>query len=112
MVFMQIPQYTMHNVFVSEPCNKFHSENGDDEKEWNDLVQKEAAAVWLGNQTLSYARKHPEDPRVPEALHLVVRATRYACGYADDGNISKSAFMLLHKKYPNSEWTKKTPYWF
>jgi NitT/TauT family transport system substrate-binding protein len=26
--------------------------------------------------------------------------------------VSKEAFQLLHKKYPQSEWTKKTPYWF
>ncbi|HXN24676.1 MAG TPA: hypothetical protein VOA41_18235 [Candidatus Dormibacteraeota bacterium] len=22
------------------------------------------------------------------------------------------AFKLLHKRYPTSEWTKRTPYWF
>jgi len=88
------------------------SESAVAEKEWSQLVALDHAPVWLGKQTLAYAKAHPDDARVPEALHLVVRATRYACTYTDPGNMSKSAFSLLHKKYPKSEWTKKTPYWF
>jgi hypothetical protein len=67
---------------------------------------------WLGAQTLAFARQHPEDPRVPVALYLVVRATRYGCTDAQTGGFSKRAFDLLHGRYPNSEWTKKTPYWY
>jgi hypothetical protein len=70
------------------------------------------APNWLGAQTLAFAQQHPQDPRVPEALYLVVRATRYGCGDTKTGQYSKSAFDLLHRSYPNSEWTKKTPYWF
>lgn len=81
-------------------------------REWEDLGKIDGAPAWLGNQTFLYAKAHPDDPRVPEALHLVVRATRYACSYSDTASISKSAFTLLHRKYPKSEWTKKTPYWY
>jgi len=42
----------------------------------------------------------------------VVRATRYGCTDKETVNYSKAAFDLLHKRYPNSEWTKKTPYYF
>jgi hypothetical protein len=70
------------------------------------------APDWLGAQTLAFARQHPQDPRVPEALHLVVRATRYGCTDDKTSNFSKRAFDLLHRRYPTSEWTKKTPYWF
>ncbi len=70
------------------------------------------APDWLGAQTLAFAQKHPQDPRVPEALHLVVRATRYGCTDDKTGDFSKRAFDLLHQRYPNSEWAKNTPYWF
>ena len=49
---------------------------------------------------------------VGEALHLVVRATRYGCLDADSGNYFRRAFTLLHKRYPRDPWTRKTPYWF
>jgi len=67
---------------------------------------------WLGAETLAYAAAHPDDPRVPEALHLTVRATRYGCTGDGAAKISKSAYDILHKKYPDDTWTKKTPYWF
>lgn len=71
-----------------------------------------AAPDWLGAQTIAFAQAHPQDPRVPEALYLVVRATRYGCTDDKTGDFSKRAFDLLHGHYPNSEWAKKTPYWF
>jgi hypothetical protein len=54
----------------------------------------------------------PDDPRAPEVLHLAVRATRYGCTDNGTGSRSQAAFALLHRKYTNSEWAKKTPYWF
>jgi hypothetical protein len=61
---------------------------------------------------IEWANKSPDDPRVPEALHLAVRATRYGCADDETGPLSKAAFQLLHRKYPGSEWAKKTPYWY
>jgi len=61
---------------------------------------------------LEWANANPNDQRVPEALHLAVRATRYGGSDKKTGSWSKSAFEMLHQKYPHSEWTKKTPYWF
>ena len=71
-----------------------------------------AGPDWLGAQTIAYARAHPEDPRVPEALHLVVRATRYGCKDGNTGDFSKRAFELLHRRYATNEWAKKTPFWY
>ena len=71
-----------------------------------------AAPNWLANQTVEFARAHPDDPRVPQALHLAVRATRYGCMNAQSGAASKQAFDLLHRKYPNSEWARKTRFWY
>jgi hypothetical protein len=77
-----------------------------------ELEAQSAAPNWLGNRTIDWANAHPDDPRVPEALHLVVRAWRYGCTEPSGPNYSKAAYDLLHKRYPTSEWTKKTPYWF
>ena len=80
--------------------------------EWKRLRELPLGVDWLGRQTLAFAAAHPADPRVPEALHRVVRASRYSVTDAATGDISKRAFLLLHRRYPKSEWTKKTPYWF
>jgi hypothetical protein len=82
------------------------------DKEWNELSTLAPAPNWLGQQVLDWSKAHANDPRVPEALHMVVRATRYGCTDADSGDYSKQAFNLLHKRYPKNEWTAQTPYWF
>jgi hypothetical protein len=62
---------------------------------------------------LGWAKSHPEDPLVPEALHRIVIVVRYGC-HTDPASpeVSKAAFDLLHKRYPKSAWTAKTSYWF
>lgn len=70
------------------------------------------APSWLAQQTLVWAKVHPEDPRIPEALHLVVRTTRYGCPDLASAEYSKEAFTLLHSRYRHNEWAKKTPFWF
>jgi tetratricopeptide (TPR) repeat protein len=82
--------------------------------------QKQAASIaaigpaplYFAPVVLGWAKAHPDDPRVPEALHYFVRATRYGCVDKSIGPYSRRAFNLLHDKYPDSEWTKKTPYWY
>ena len=70
-----------------------------------------AAPEYLGGIVLAWARAHRTDARVPEALHLVVRAGRF--GMAPPKlPTSRAAFELLHRRYPGSEWTGKTPLWF
>jgi|GEM_PF-7059791 len=71
-----------------------------------------SAADFLGKTTLAWAEAHPDDPRAPRALHRVVYVTRHCCTSEDKGVISKAAFDLLHRRYPESEWAEKTPYWF
>jgi hypothetical protein len=80
--------------------------------EWQKLAALSAGPDWLGAQTLAFAERHPRDPRIPEALYLVVRASHYGCNDAKTGDTSKRAFDLLHRRYPNTEWAKKTPYWY
>jgi hypothetical protein len=76
------------------------------------LVALPSGPRWLGKLTIAWATAHPDDSRVPEALHLVVRAWRYGCTESTGENYSKRAFDLLHNRYPDSDWTKQTPYWY
>jgi hypothetical protein len=80
--------------------------------EFEALTKLPSAPDWLGSETIAFAAEHPDDPRIPEALHLVVRATRFGCTGDGSGKISKAAFELLHKNYADSTWAKQTPYWF
>jgi hypothetical protein len=70
------------------------------------------APNYLSQQVTAWAQKAPSDPRLPEALHLAVKATRYGCADADTGQFSKAAFDLLHERYPKSPWAQKTKYWY
>lgn len=82
--------------------------------EWKKLVERSGNAVnFLAGETIAWATAHPQDPRVPQALHLAVEATHY--GPADglkSREYSKQAFDILHRRYAESEWTKKTKYWY
>jgi len=82
------------------------------EKEWSTLRSLGTATNYIVRQVIQWANTHPNDPRVPEALHIAVRTTRYGCTDKDSARWSKAAFDVLHRKYPNNPWTKKTPYWF
>jgi hypothetical protein len=73
------------------------------------LAKLPGAPTWLGAIVIPWAKAHLSDPRVPEALHNVVRATQYG---DMDSDTSKAAYELLHGKFPRNAWTAKTPYWF
>jgi hypothetical protein len=81
-------------------------------KEWLKLKSLGAMPNYLSKQVIQWATKNPADKRVPEALHLAVNATRHGCTDKETGRWSKAAFDLLHRKYPNTTWAKKTKYWF
>src|SRR5207302_11210991 len=70
------------------------------------------APNYLSRAVIEWANKNPADPRVPEALHLAVTSTRRGCTDKETGRWSKAAFDLLHRRYPNSPWARKTKYWF
>lgn len=48
-----------------------------------------------------------------EALHRIVRLSKHESGGVIDGmQAGQKAFALLHRYFPKSQWTDKTPYWF
>src|SRR6185503_778329 len=67
---------------------------------------------YLAQTAINWGTKTPADARVPEALHLAVKATRYGCTDKETGRWSKAAFDFLHRRYPNTSWAKETKYWF
>lgn len=81
-------------------------------RERTQLVSLGAAPNYLAREVIAWATRTPNDPLVPQALHLAVYSTRYGCTNKESGKWSKEAFQLLQKRYPKSPWAKKTPYWF
>jgi hypothetical protein len=90
--------------------------------EYQSLQQLPDSAAVIGQRVIDYANAHPDDPQVPEALALTVRATHYACQSWDSKTpgvstsnytpVGKAAFEFLHQHYPKSPWTAKTPYYY
>ncbi len=83
------------------------------DRESRTLLAIGSSYQYLPKVIIAWAKTHPDDARVPEALHFSSRVSRYGCSQdSDKNNFSHEAFTLLHKNYPQSEWTQKTKYWF
>jgi len=65
---------------------------------------------WLSNTLLDWAKNHPDDNRSAEALHFAMRVVRFSA----DGSTKRGheIYILLHGRYPDSEWAQKTKYWY
>jgi hypothetical protein len=70
------------------------------------------ARSFLAREAIAWARATPADLLAAEALARVVDGWRHACGSEDGGSIARQAFTVLHRQYPNSEWAKRTRYWY
>jgi hypothetical protein len=83
-------------------------------KDENNKINKLAASGsnYLAAKASEWAQFAPKEKRLPEALGLAVRSTRYGCQNCDTGKISKTAFDILKDRFGSSDWKKKTPYWF
>jgi hypothetical protein len=73
------------------------------------LAAAPAGAVAAWDEILAYAAANPADPRVPEALYWLVRVGRFGGSHNHSG---QRAFKILHARYPKSEWTAKSPYFY
>jgi hypothetical protein len=70
------------------------------------------ARSYLARETIAWARATPQDANVAEALALVVEGWRWNCGDNDQWTLARQAFRILHGQYPQSEWARKTRYWY
>ena len=102
----KIPSLDYSPAFLTEE----QSQQG--KAEWKNLHGIGAAEEYLPSVLIRWARTHPDDLRVPEALHFSWRVSRYACSKEGAHDYNREAFKLLHKNYPQSEWTKKTKIWY
>jgi hypothetical protein len=66
-------------------------------------------ATFVWEFILRYASTHPQDPRVPEALHWLIHVGHYGQSHDHSG---KRAFLLLKSRYPNSNWAKQNPFYY
>jgi hypothetical protein len=75
------------------------------------LIEIGNAKSYLGKRVLAWAKRSPDDPRIPEALFIGAQANqsyKYGCGgWEQDEEIRTALEKLLHEKYPQSEWTAK-----
>lgn len=72
----------------------------------------ENAVEWAKSSTW-LTRLLGRDRALPEALALAVKTTRYGCERAGGhGAYSRAAYEELHKRYPKSDRTVATRYWF
>lgn len=83
------------------------------EMDWENLgmFDPPSATEFFGPHVIHYAEENLDDSRVPRALHRVVFATRYSCA-GGPGSVSQRAYAILHENFSDSEWAKKTPYWY
>ena len=65
--------------------------------------------VYLWDEALAWAAAHPRDARAPEMLYWLVRIGRW--GGSHD-HLGRRAFQLLHRRYPGSDWARRSPYYY
>jgi len=78
--------------------------------EWRKLSAINAPNL-LCSAALDQARHSPHDPRVPEALYRCIGAVHLGCSDDQGTEYAKSAYGLLHGRYPESSWALKNRFW-
>lgn len=99
-------------IFPTDPPFLNSTELSEAAKDLASLKSLGEAPNILTATVLNYARTHPDDSRVPEALHRCVKSTRFGSTDAKTTDYSKQAFQLLHKRYGKSSWAAQTPYYY
>jgi hypothetical protein len=95
---------------IPEP---FAGDNGAEAaQELEKLGRLSAATDFLGAVVLSFAKTHPADRRIPEALYWLVRAGHYGCADANTWKTTRESFRVLQLQYGKTDWAKRTPTWF
>jgi len=70
------------------------------------------ATTYLAEAALEWARARPTDTEAAEALARIVAGWRRACRDVEKSELSRRSFQALHRQFPNSEWAKRTRYWY
>jgi hypothetical protein len=81
-------------------------------KQLDALIQAAGAPTFFATAVLDFAKDHPDDPRLPEALALAVKTSHFSCPDPTSPGPTSKAFTLLHTRFPNTTWARQTPYWY
>ena len=87
------------------------SERKSAEEEWQ-KVSAINAPNFLCTEAIEQAKSHPSDERAPEALYRCLRAVHLGCSNDEGTALAKSAFQLLHRRFPDSPWAEKGKVWY
>ena len=79
--------------------------------EWQKLSAINAPN-FLCTEAIDQAKSQPNDDRAPEALYQCTRAVHLGCTNSKSDDLAKSAFLLLHHRYPDSPWAEKGKLWY
>ena len=103
--FEQVPKQVPKPQFLTA------AQVAEAKKEHTRLIEIGDAKSYLGKRVLEWARAEPDDPRIPEALFIAVRANvayKYGCeGWTHDKKTLEEAEKMLRGRYPNNAWTMK-----
>jgi hypothetical protein len=66
------------------------------------------ATGFIGTHIMQHAQAHPDDPDLPWLLYVVVQSTSGGCLDPASHALSKQAFALLHKRFPDNQWARKS----
>ena len=87
------------------------SERKTTDEEWQKLSAINAPN-FLCTEAMEQANSHPTDERAPEALYRCLRAVHLGCSNDKGTELARSAFQLLHHRYPDSPWAEKGKVWY
>ena len=79
--------------------------------EHDQFVEAGHALEFIGAGILEWATQEPTRPELAELLSLLVHGWRRSCRDSNS-DIPRQAFQLLHRRFPQSEWAKRTKYWY
>jgi hypothetical protein len=100
------------NVQFTPPAFLTNTDREQAKSQRQALIKTGSGTTFLSRTVLAWSRSHPNDPRLPEALALAVKTSHFGCTNPDSAGPVSEAFRVLHTRFPNSPWTKQTPYWY
>ncbi|HVA79410.1 MAG TPA: hypothetical protein VNF29_00620 [Candidatus Binataceae bacterium] len=99
------PPSTTYPLFLSPQQKK----SADDQ--WRRLSAINAPNL-LCAKAIGEARRKPTDERVPQALFQCISAVHLGCSNDQGSDYAKSAFSILHRRYPQSTWALNNRFWY
>jgi hypothetical protein len=99
---------------VAHPAFVTDAERAETEREIGALASAGPAREYLAAEAIKWARAKPDDVHAAEALARIVDGWRRNCADGEPGKweLSRDAFRTLPRLHPQSEWAKRTRYWY